>query len=158
VQLLSLAECHRHLRNSTLEVHLERDQREPLALDGANQLADLLSVHEQLARARRLMVEAVPLLVRRDVQIEQEHFAVVQNPVTIGEVCLSVAERLHLGPREHDAGLPRIDDLIVVTGALVSGNDLMPVLLIGCGHGTLWKGLMAGRAVTGRARIPPFAT
>ena len=94
-------------------------------------------MHEQLSRTSGLMVESIPLLVGRDVQVEQKDLAIVQDPVAVREVCLPVAERLHLGSRQHDTGLPGIDDLIVVTGAFVSGNDLMPVLLIGCGHGTL---------------------
>ena len=56
VQLLSLAERHRHLRHSVLEVQLERDQRQSLALDGPNQTTDFLAVEQQLARAGGLVI------------------------------------------------------------------------------------------------------
>src|SRR5687768_17428475 len=100
VQLLSLPQRHHHLRTSLLEVEVERDQRQPLPLHRPDEAADLAPVQQQLARALRLVVELVPLVVRRDVQVQQVHLAVLDDAVGIGQRRLAVAQRLDLGARE----------------------------------------------------------
>src|SRR5215213_4453155 len=56
VELLSLAECHRHLRDAAFEVELERNQSETLPLDCTYQTPDLPLVQQQLSGSGRLVI------------------------------------------------------------------------------------------------------
>src|SRR5712671_6864242 len=58
-----------------IEIDLQGHDGTALALDGADQLADLLAMQQQLARPPRLMIEAVARGVFRDVGIDQPGLA-----------------------------------------------------------------------------------
>src|SRR6266705_3304563 len=57
------------LRAIACEVDAQRDERVALLPHLADEARDLLAVQEQLARAQRLVVHEVALLVRRDVHV-----------------------------------------------------------------------------------------
>src|SRR5688572_19058811 len=91
VLLFPFCERERNLRfPARIEEQLERYERQALALHAADHPANLLLVKEQLARTRGIMVELITLLVRRDVQVQQEHFAIPYCRVSIGEVGLAL--------------------------------------------------------------------
>src|SRR5215204_5289563 len=135
VELLSLAECHRHLRDAAFEVELEGNQGETLALDRTYETPDLPLVQQQLSRPGRLVVVVAGPLVRRDVQIEQEDLAVAHDPVCIGQIGLPVAQRLDLASREHQPCLVGVQNGIVVTRTPILGDRDVLWIVVGLGHG-----------------------
>ena len=142
VQLLSLAERQRHLRHSVLEVELEGNQGQSLALDGPYQTTDFLAVEQQLAGPRGLVIRVTPAFVRRDVQVEQKGLAVLHDSVRVADVRLPVAERLDFGAREHEPRLAGLEDVVVVTRPLVPRDRLDLVCLVDCAClaiGTTWR-------------------
>ena len=118
-------------------MNVERHQREALSFDGTDQFSNLAAVQQQLARAARLVIELIALLVGRDVRVEEKHFAVVHDRVRIRDVRLSRAQRFDLRTRKHDAGLPRIQEMIIVPGALVprDGGERLRCRVVCCGQG-----------------------
>ena len=122
VLFLALAQCQRHLRPPLLEVELERHQGQPLALDGSNHAINLATVEEQFAGSHRIMVVPVSLLVRRDVHTFEEDLAARYPCVGLLDGCLSIPKRLHFRPGEPDAGLPRLENMVVVSCFGISGD------------------------------------
>src|SRR5690606_21814025 len=72
VQFLPLRQRKRHLRPPSAEMHVERYERESLPFDGPDQPANLPRVQKQLACTSGLVIELIPLLVRRDVRVDEE--------------------------------------------------------------------------------------
>ena len=68
MELLSPRDSERELRITALEVDLERYQREPLLFGLDDELTNLAPVQEQAPGTRWILVEAIRLLVRTDVQ------------------------------------------------------------------------------------------
>src|SRR5437588_10953716 len=81
VELLALARGEGDFRFAPLEVDLERNERQPLTLDGADHLADLLAMQQELPRPRRLVIEVARLFVRRYVKIEQKNLTIFDDRV-----------------------------------------------------------------------------
>ena len=80
-------------------------------------------MHQELAVAKGVVVEDVPLLVRADVHADEEELAVLDRGVRIAQVDPAGAEGLHLGPGKGDAGLQRLLDVVVVVGLLVLSDE-----------------------------------
>src|SRR5215207_11564095 len=112
-----------HLRARALEVEARRDQREALLARLTDQALDLALVHQQLARALRLMVLARRRRVRRDVDVVQPDLAALHLGVAVLELRLAAAQRLDLGAGEHEAGLPLLEQVVAVRSLLV-GRDV----------------------------------
>ena len=81
VELLALAEGEGDFGFAPLEVDLERNERQPLTLDGASHLADLFAMQQKLPRPRRLVIEVARLFVRRYVKIEQKNLTIFDDRV-----------------------------------------------------------------------------
>src|SRR6202049_1971948 len=96
VELLALAQGEGDFRLSAPEVDFQRNQRQPLALDGADHLADLLPMQQEFPRPRGLVVEITRLFVGRNVQVEQKNLSILNDRVGISDVGLSVPKRLDL--------------------------------------------------------------
>src|SRR5258705_11431801 len=119
VRLLALGERQQHLDAPFLEVELQRHEREAL-LDGpANQLADLVRVHQQLALPLLGVIGVAAVTVRADVHVHQPDLAVLRARVAVAEVHASLPNRLHLGAEQRDTRFPRLEDVIVVAGLAV---------------------------------------
>src|ERR1044072_238360 len=114
VKLFALAQCQRHLRLPLLEVQLQRDESQPLALHCSYETADFLAVKQQLSCPRRIVVDVPAALVRRDMQVQQEDLAVPYYPIRVRDVRFSLAKRLDFGSGENDPGFPRVDDGVVM--------------------------------------------
>ena len=69
-----------------VEIDLQRHDGAALALDGADQLADLLAMQQQLARPARLVIEAVARGVFRDMGVDQPGLAACLGDVGLGDV------------------------------------------------------------------------
>ena|SRR5579862_6672350 len=63
--------CQRkfNLYSTIFEIHPRRNEREPLLLRLADQLADLFPMHEQFSSAQRSMIKDIPMLIGTDVSI-----------------------------------------------------------------------------------------
>ena len=68
VRLLALGQREQQLGAAAEEVEFERNESESVALDGADQLLDLAPMQQELAGPDRIVIVAVALLVRRDVE------------------------------------------------------------------------------------------
>src|SRR5688572_9892856 len=119
MHLFPLGERERYLSYAILEIEFQGNEREPLPLDRADQTTDFLAVEQQLARSRRFVVRVSAALVCLNVGVEQEHFAVTDDAVGIRNVRLAAAQRLDLGPAQNQAGLERLEDVIIEARALV---------------------------------------
>src|SRR4051794_36471941 len=106
VQVLAARERDLDLRVRALEVDPRRHERQPLLVRAADELLDLLAVHQQLARSLGRMVVARRGRVRGDVHAVQPDLVVVDAGVRILERRLPVAQRLDLAAHELDAALP----------------------------------------------------
>ncbi len=70
------------------------------------------------------MVEAIGLQIFGNVGIHEHQLAIFDRGIALGDGRLATAQGLHLGAREHEPGLDRVDDLEIVAGLAVIGRDL----------------------------------
>ena len=98
VLVLPLGQAEEDLGEAVLEVHLERDQGDPLGGQGLTQLLELLLVEEELAVTERVVVEDVAVIVLVDVDVHQPQLAVVELGVAVLELDPAGTDRLDLGP------------------------------------------------------------
>src|SRR5690606_1768091 len=111
---------------AVLEVERERHQGEAALRHLPRQPRDLAAVREQLAIAARIRVLAPGLLVGAHGRVHQPRLAAPHHGVGFGEAGLALAQRLHLRADEHDAGLERVEDLVVVARPPVLRDELAP--------------------------------
>src|SRR5690606_17549089 len=109
VELPPPGQGQRHLRVTAAKVEIERNQREPLLLDGADQAPDLAGVQEQFAGPKGIDVPIAGRVVRADVHSVDPYLAVLDPRERAGHVDAPGAHGLDLRPRENDAGLPRVE-------------------------------------------------
>src|SRR5689334_10263013 len=128
-ELLTLAESERNLRFAALEVELERDEGEALPFHRTDHLPDLFAVEQQLARARRLVIEVARLFVRRYVQVQQKNFSILNDRVRISDVGLSVSQRFDFAAGQHHSRFPGVEDVVVVARAFVPRDRLLGIFL-----------------------------
>ena len=96
-------------------------------------------MHEQFAGPECVVVLDVSVGVGTDMNVEQEGFAVLDEPVGIFEVGLAFADGFDLGAAEDDAGLDFVVEEVVEAGAAVEGG----VAFAG-GNGIAGAGGLAG--------------
>src|SRR5215210_7361464 len=111
------------------EVEPRRDEGQALLADRAVQRIDLAAVQEELARAGRVVVRAVALVVHGDLRADEPRLAVADLCERLGERRAPVAQRLHLGARERDAGLDAVEEDVVVARTAVVDDQLVALLL-----------------------------
>jgi hypothetical protein len=58
------------------------------------------------------------------VEVEEKDLSVPHDAVRLADVRLALAKRFDLGAGENDAGLPGIENVVVVSSALVSRDRL----------------------------------
>ena len=131
MRLLAFRERQRHFHAPVLEIHAQRHEGHA-ALDGlADQLADFVLVQQQLARAHRRMIGVPAVAVRLNVHVVHEDFPILHLRVAVAQVHTTLPDRFHLGAKQRDAGLERLDDVVVVVRLAV----LRDVLLRGFAFG-----------------------
>src|SRR6185295_2459550 len=133
VQLLAAGQADLDLDPATLEVDLQRHDRQALLGRLAHDAGDLALVEQQLAVALGLVIGVGAVAVRIDVTAPEPRLAVTHGGVGILEVHLPVAQGFDLGPAQHKAGLESLEDLVLVSRASVRCDDSIfgrhPVLL-----------------------------
>ena len=80
---------------------------------------------QQLPVAARLVIEVRPGLgVGRDVGVDEDDLVTLHRRVALGDVGLAVAQRLHLGPGQRNAGLVGLFEEVVEPRAAVFRDQL----------------------------------
>src|SRR5690606_20219398 len=102
-----------------------RDDGAPFALNGADQLVDLLAVQQQLPVTARLVIEAVRHLIGRDVRVDQHHLAPLGRDIALGDIGPAVAQSLDLSAAQLEPGLDMIFEEVVEARASVLGDGLL---------------------------------
>ena len=145
---LAAGDGDEHLRDAVLPVERERDEREPAFGHLADDSVYLAPVQEQLARAERLVVEDVRLRVGLDVHAYEPQLAGARAGVRLGDAHVAVAQRLHLGAEQADAGLELLEDLVLETRLAIGRDDvLFGRFFLFRAHGTR---ILARAAATGK--------
>jgi len=106
-----------------IEIDLQRHDGAAFALDGADQLVDLLPVQQQLPRPPRLVVEAIAGGVDRDVGVDQPGFAAFFRHIGLGDRTAPAAQRLHFGAGQSQARFEGFLDEVVVPRLAVLGHN-----------------------------------
>ena len=125
VQMTALSEGDLDLCDTTNEVDLQRNKRETLLVHLAGEAIDFPPMQQQLSLPFRGVSTADRERVRSDVGVLQPEFPVLDQAVGVFELHLTGAEALHLGPREDDASLIRVEDVVVVACAPVGCDDFV---------------------------------
>jgi len=134
-----------------LQVEAERDEGQPAHPDPAVQILDLAAVQEETAAALGLVVLPVAHLVLADVDLDQPGLTVLDPNVALAEVGETGAERLDLGAGQLDAGLEELQEVVLMAGLAVAGEDrIFPVE----GWGT-WLRLYADASTGSRSKWGP---
>jgi len=84
----------------------------------------LTPVQQELAGAERVVGGIPAGLIRRHMHAVQPQLAPPELGVGLLQAHLARPHGLHLGPREHQATLPGLEDMIVMTGLGVAGEKL----------------------------------
>ena len=77
---------------------------------------------KKLLRPKRVVVEAVGGLVGTDVGPDEEYLAVADFGEALLEADPAFLDGLHFAAHEDDAGLERLEDVVVEVGGLVDGD------------------------------------
>ena len=88
-------------------------------------------MQQQLPAAQRLVFGIPAMAVRADVHVVDEHLAVFDAGKAVAEVDAALADRLHLGAEQHDTGLERLEEVIVVPRLAVLGDVRLGFLPLG---------------------------
>src|SRR5438105_6668966 len=130
VLTLALAESNLELDPVALPVEAQRNQGQPLLLDGDPQADDLRLVQEQLSLAFRLVIGAVAPFVGADVDVDQERLAPTEADVSLAEVGAALSQRFDFGAAELEAGFNSLQDEVVMEGRPVAGDGGIGIALL----------------------------
>ena len=75
------------------------------AVEQLSPAADFLLVEEQFPVPLGIMIVDIALLERIDVEPDQPDLALSEDGVAVLKICISLPERLDLGPLENDSRL-----------------------------------------------------
>src|SRR5918995_6702296 len=124
VRLLAPSQRQLHLRVTVGEVQRQRHQGEALLPGLADQPADLVAPHQQLARPSWLVVGPGALVVLGDVDVTQPDLAVAYLGEPVDERGAPGPQRLHLGAGQYQSGLEGRLDVVVVACLAVLRHEL----------------------------------
>src|SRR5205814_9700324 len=98
VTLSAAGDAELDLGSPVLGVHPEGHEGVTLLRDGADELADLVLVQEELSGAQRIVVGVLGVRPLGVVDVPQPDLATLDAGVSVPEVRVAGAERLDLGP------------------------------------------------------------
>jgi hypothetical protein len=131
VQLLGPRHADIDLRLTPPNGHPQGDEGHPFGLDLAPQVHDLSSMNKKLSRSRGIMVRIGTVGIRSDVRSNQPQLAIVDARIRFGKRDLPRPNRLDFAPRQRDACLHTVENLIVVKGATIRRDHAL-VGIFGC--------------------------
>ena len=151
-----------HLGTAVHEVQLERHDGVAGFLYLAGDLDELLAVQQQLAPAACSVVGPAALVVLRDVDGFHPQLVVIERAESVHHGGVPLAQGLHFGAHQRDAGLVGVQHVIVMPGLAIGGHHLTatffrhgetPQVQVGCSvpaarsYTSLRQGQHAPRAV-----------
>ena len=80
-------------------------------------------MQEQTFRPDGVVGVGTRILVGLDVEIQELHFALVDERVAFADAAAAVADGLHLGAAKLDARLEMLEDKVVAQGLAVGRDD-----------------------------------
>src|SRR5436190_20307686 len=118
LDVLALVELDLSFTDPEQDLHLaifpiERQRHQRIALHGGQvkEFADLGLVQKQLADRLGQMVLQVAKEILLDMSVMEENFAMLDAREGVANLAFPGAERLDLGPLEHDAGFKGIKNM-----------------------------------------------
>ena len=122
---------------SVAEGEAQGDDGHPFLLGAGAKLTDLSLVDEELSWTVGLMVRSVAVTVGGDVRADQPELVALDPRVGFRDGDFAIANRLDLGPGQHEPGLDRVLNVVLVEGATIRGDHTVtrsPVrLFLGAG-------------------------
>lgn len=120
-----------HLNPAPLQVHLERNEGQPLLLYLADQLADLLAMQQQFASSAGIVVKKLTRgLMGRDMDVEQQDFTIADQGKSVSQIHLALSNGLHLRSHELNPGLKGLENLVEKPGLAVVANNFEAFVLV----------------------------
>ncbi len=86
-------------------------------------------MEQKLARAFRVVIEAVGLAVLRNVGIQEKELALFHRGIGFGQIGAAFAQGFYLGSLQGQSGFKSLKNFILIPGAAVVGHHLDPGLL-----------------------------
>jgi len=123
-ELLSLCEGKIDLHPSIDKIELDWNQCVSSLLHFADEAFDFFFVKQEFPRPQRVVIQSVGLGIRADVSVYKEDLALLDVPVTITQVDLSLPEGLDLGSEQRNPGLDRLLDKVVMKRLSVLADQL----------------------------------
>src|SRR5690606_18065194 len=121
--LLAAGKTEPDLDDATvIEIERQRHQRFPRLLDLSGDLVDLPLVHQELARAERIVVEAVAMPIFRDMRVDQIQALIFKRRIGVLNVGLAGAQALDLRAMQDQARFKFFMNEVVVAGLAVFGD------------------------------------
>ena len=88
-------------------------------------------MQKQLANPGRIVIVDISEIVRTDVSIEENGLASQDAGMAVFEIRLSVPQRLHLAPYQHQTGFVDLVDEVVVSGLTVDAYQFFFLIFMG---------------------------
>ncbi len=111
-----------------VEIKGERNECEPVFLYFLGQLDDLSLVEKEFSLPGRDVVRPAGLLIFSNMEVSQPHLASGQEGIAVGEVGVSVPQRLDLGPHQRNPGFGDFQDVVLKASLAVGDDDLPSVV------------------------------
>ena len=122
--LLAAGQRELDLDAALLEVEPRRNQRQTLLAHLAPEIVDLVAMQEQLAVALGRMRPDRALRVVGDRGADEPDLVAPHVGVRVADLDVAVTQRLDLRAGEHETRLDTVEQLVVVPGTAVVGNQL----------------------------------
>ena len=114
------------------EIQLERNQGQTFLREGLLKLGDLTTMEEQATVASWIVIGLTGRLVSGDVSADEMHVAVSRAAIGFLDRDAPGARALDFGAHEAESGLEAAQDVVLVEGAPVGGQDTL--VLVGLGR------------------------
>ena len=125
VKLLSLGDGEFDLDASILQIHLRGNKRQALFLNLAGELVDLSPMQQQFSRPCGLVVVAIAVTVRADVNVHQPCLLFANLRVAVFQVAPAVAGRFHFRAGQGDAAFVSLEYMEVVVGLSIGRHHFI---------------------------------
>src|SRR5580692_5491728 len=112
--LFALGEGQFALGEAISKINPQGHKCQTLGIEFALQLVDLFLAEEQLSRSKRAVIKWAPGKIFADVEIHEPYLAAANHAVGVPEVRSTLAERFHLGAKQHHARFQLLKKVIIV--------------------------------------------
>src|SRR5579859_939067 len=124
-RLLALRQRDFDFCQAVAEVDAQRNNGQALGLRAASELMNFILMQEELARTERLVVPRTAGHVLRNVCVNQPCAAGLEIDIGIADIRFPFAQGLHLGAMQDQAGLKSVQQVKIVGGGAILGNNLL---------------------------------